>query len=138
MQEEHDLKYLRYGHQQARESQKVPLEPCPKLVDPLLVTLLVVEERQQGSERVGDGGGAEVVLEYLEHLETPIVVGGASVLKEKPGGAILQSRPELPLPELTGKGIHRVCDEGGIQAASGKARAAQPIKDQIPRGGIIV
>ncbi len=52
-------------------------------MDPLLVTLLVIEERQQGSERVGDGGGAEVVLKYLEHLETPILVGGASVLEEK-------------------------------------------------------
>jgi hypothetical protein len=75
-------------------------------VDPLLVTLLVVEERQQGSERVGDGGGAEFVLEYLEHLETPIAVGGASVLEKKPGRAILQSRLELPFSELTGKGIH--------------------------------
>ncbi len=75
-------------------------------MDPLLVTLLVVEERQQGSERVGDGGGAEVVLEVLKHLKTPIVVCGASVLEEKPGGAILHSRPELPLPELTGEGIH--------------------------------
>ncbi len=83
-------------------------------MDPLLVTLLVVKERQQGSECVGDGGGVEVVLEYLEHLETPIVVGGASVREEKPGRAILQSHLELPLPELTGKAIHRVHDEGSI------------------------
>ncbi len=76
-----------------------------KLVDPLLVTLLVVEERQQGSEHVGDGGGVEVALKDLKHLETPIVVGGASALEEKPGRAILQSRLELPLPELNGEGI---------------------------------
>jgi hypothetical protein len=89
-----------------QERLKSSLEPGTKLVDPLLVTLLVVEERQQGSECVGDGGGAEVVLKDLKHFETPIVVSGASVLKEKPGRAILQSCPELPLPELTGKGIH--------------------------------
>ena len=92
-------------------------------MDPLLVTLLVIEERQQGCECVGDGGGAEVVLKYLEHLETPIVVGGASVREEKPGRAILQSHLELPLPELTGKGIARISHQRQVPAGRGEARA---------------
>ncbi len=47
----------------------MPLEAGTKLVDPLFVTLPVIEERQQGGEGVGNGGGAEVVLNDLKHLE---------------------------------------------------------------------
>jgi hypothetical protein len=107
-------------------------------VDPLLVTLPVIEERQQGGEGVGNGGGPEVVLEDLEHLKTLVVESRTSVLKEKPGGAILQGRMELTLPELAGKRIRRIRDKGTVRACSGKPRAAEPIHDQIPRGEIII
>ena len=58
-------------------------------MDPLLVTVPVIEERQQGGEGVGNEGGAEVVFKDLKHLETFVVESGTRVLKEKPGGAIL-------------------------------------------------
>jgi hypothetical protein len=114
------LESLRDGHRRTREGQKVPLEACTKLVDPLLVTLPVIEERQQGGEGVGNGGGAEVILEDLEHLETLVIEIRTSGLKEKPGRAILQGRPELTLPELAGKRIRRIRDKGTIQACHGK------------------
>ena len=110
--EEHDLENLWDGYRQTREGQKMPLEAGTKLVDPLLVTLPVIEERQQGGEGVGNGGGPEVVLEDLEHLETLVLESRTSVLKEKPGRAALQGRTELTLPELAGKHIRRIRDEG--------------------------
>ncbi len=85
-----------------------------KLMDPLLVTLPVIEEGQQSGEGVGNGGGAEVVLEDLKHLKTLVIVSGASVVKEKPGEAVLQGHPDLTLPEQAGKGVRRIRDEGGI------------------------
>jgi len=116
----------------------MPLKAGTKLMDPLLVTLPVIEERQQGGEGVGNGGGAEVVFEDLRHLETLVVESGPHVLKEKPGGAVLQGRTELTLPELAGKRICRICDEGTIRACCGKPRAAKPIHYQIPCGEIII
>jgi hypothetical protein len=116
----------------------MPLEAGTKLVDPLLVTLPVIEERQQGGEGVGNGGGAEVVLEDLKHLESLIKESRTRVLKEKPGGAVLQGRTELTLPELAGKRIRRIRDKGTIRACCGKPRAAEPIQDQISRGEIII
>jgi hypothetical protein len=50
--EEHDLQNLRDGHRRTREGRKMPLEAGTKFVDPLLVTLPVIEERQQGGEGV--------------------------------------------------------------------------------------
>ncbi len=64
-QEEHDLENLRDGHQRAKEGQKIPLKLQMKLVDPLLITLHVIEEGQQGGEGVGDGGGVEVIFKDL-------------------------------------------------------------------------
>jgi hypothetical protein len=136
--EEHDLENLRDGHRRAREGRKMPLEAGTKLVDPLFVTLPVIEERQQGGESVGNGRGAEVVLEDLEHLETLVVERRPRVLKEKPGGAVLQGRTELTLPKLAGKRIHRIRDKGTIRTGGGKSRAAEPIHDQIPRSEIII
>jgi hypothetical protein len=92
----------------------------------------------QGGEGVGNGGGAEVVLEDLKHLETLVVESGTRVLKEKPGGAILQGHTELTLPELAGKRIQRIRDEGTVRVCGGKPRAAEPIHDQIPRSEIII
>ncbi len=85
-----------------------------KLVDPLRITLPVVEEGQQGGESVGDGRGAEVVFKDLKHLEALVKVSRTSVLKEKPCRAVFQSRPDLTLPELAGKSIGRIGDEGGV------------------------
>ncbi len=113
-QEEHDLENLRDGYQRVSECQKIPLELRTKLVDPLLITLSVVEEGQQGGECVGNGRGAEVVFKDLKHLEAPVKVSRTSVLKEKPGGAVFQNRPDLTLPELAGKSIRRIRDEGGV------------------------
>ena len=67
----------------------------------------------------------------MEHLKTLVVESGTSVLEEKPGGVVLQGHPELTLPELAGKGVCRVRDEGGIRASRAKPRAAQPIHNQI-------
>ena len=92
----------------------MPLKAGTKLMDPLLVTLPVIEERQQGGEGVGNGGGAEVFFKDLKHLETLVVESGPRVTKEKPGGAVLQGRTELTLPELAGKRIRRIRDEGAI------------------------
>jgi hypothetical protein len=114
MQEQHDLENLRDGYQQARECQKIPLESQTKLLDPFCITLPVVEEGQQGSESVGDGRGAEVVFKDLKHLKALVKVIRTSVLKEKPGGAVFQSSPDLTLPELAGKRIGRIRDEGGV------------------------
>jgi hypothetical protein len=116
----------------------MPLEAGTKFMDPLLVTLPVIEERQQGGEGVGNGRGAEVVLEDLEHLETLVVERSPRVLKEKPGGAVLQGRTELTLPKLAGKRIHRIRGKGTIRTGGGKSRAAEPIEDQIPRSEIII
>jgi hypothetical protein len=116
----------------------MPLEAGTELVDPLLVTLPVIEERQQGGEGVRNGGRTEVVLENLKHLKTLIKESRTRVLKEKPGGAILQGRTELTLPELAGKRICRIRDEGTIRACCGKPRAAEPIQNQISRGEIII
>ncbi len=80
----------------------------------------------------------EVVLKDLEHLETLVVESRTSVLKDKPGGAVLQGRTELTLPELAGKRICRIRDEGTIQACRGKPRAVEIIHDHIPRGEIII
>ncbi len=91
----------------------MPLKAGTKLVDTLFVTLPVIEERQQGGEGVGNGGGAEVVLEDLKHLETLVVESGTRVLKEKPGGAILQGRTELTLPELARPSVRRKTQGGG-------------------------
>ncbi len=107
----------------------MPLEAGTKLLDPLLVTLPVIEERQQGGEGVGNGGGAEVVFEDLTHLETLVVESGPRVLKEKPGGAVLQGSTELTLPELAGKRICRIRDKGTIQACGGRPRAVELIHD---------
>jgi hypothetical protein len=116
----------------------MPFKAGTKLVDPLFVTLPVIEERHQGGECVGNRGGAKVVLEDLKHLKTLVVESRTHVLKEKPGGAVLQGRTELTLPELTGKRIHRIRDKGTIRACGGKPRAAEPIHDQIPRSEIII
>ena len=71
----------------------MPLKAGTKLVDTtLFVTLPVIEERQQGGEGVGNGRGAEVVLEDLKHLEALVVERRPRVLKEKPGGPVLQGR----------------------------------------------
>ncbi len=113
-QEEHDLENLRDGYQQARECQKIPLESQTKLVDPLCITLPVVEEGQQGGESVRDGRGTEVVFKDLKHLEALVKVSRTRVLKEKPGGAVFQSGPDLTLPELAGESIGRIRDEGSI------------------------
>jgi hypothetical protein len=85
-----------------------------KLMNPLRITLPVVEEGQQGGESVGDGREVEVVFKDLKHLKALVKVSRTSVLKEKPGGAIFQRSPDLTLPESAGKSIGRIRDEGGI------------------------
>jgi hypothetical protein len=116
----------------------MPLEAGTKFMDPLLVTLLVIEERQQGGEGVGNGGWAEVFFEDLEHFKPLVVERGPRVTKKKPGGAVLQGSTELTLPELAGKRIDGIREEGTIRACRGEPRAAEPIHDQISRGEIII
>jgi hypothetical protein len=50
--EEHHLQNLRDGHRRTREGRKMPLEAGTEFMDPLLVPLPVIEERQQGGEGV--------------------------------------------------------------------------------------
>ncbi len=113
-QEEHDLENLRDGYQQARKCRKIPLESQTKLVDPLHITLPVIEEGQQGGESVRDGRGAEVVFKDLKHLEALVKVSRTCVLKEKLSGAVFQSGPDLTLPVLAGESIGRIRDEGSV------------------------
>ncbi len=113
-QEEHDLENLRDGYRRARECQKIPLKLQTKLVDPLRITLPVVEEGQQGGESVGDGRGMEVAFKDWKHLNALVKVSRTGFLKEKPGGAVFQSSPDLTLPELAGKSIGRIHDEGSV------------------------
>jgi hypothetical protein len=48
-----------------------------------------------------------------EAIEALVIKRGAGILEEEPGvPAVFQSRPDLSLPELAGKGIRRIRDEG--------------------------
>jgi hypothetical protein len=85
-----------------------------KLVDPLRITLPVVEEGQQGGESVRDGRGAEVFVKDLNHLKALVKVSRTRVLKEKLGGAVFQSGPDLTLPVLASESIGRIRDEGSV------------------------
>ena len=44
------------------------LKMHPKLVNHLLVPLRVIGEGEEGGERVGDGGRADIVLQDLQHI----------------------------------------------------------------------
>jgi len=82
-------------------------------VNPLGIALFVVEEGEQSGERVGDGRRAVVVFEGLEHFETPVIIQCTGILEEEPGvPTVLQSSPDLALPELAGKGVPRVRNKG--------------------------
>jgi hypothetical protein len=51
------------------ECAHMALKPRPKLANRLLVPLRVVEEGEEGGERVGDGGRADIVLQDLHHIK---------------------------------------------------------------------
>ena len=53
-----------------------------------------------------------MVFEDLKHFKTLVVICGAGILKEETGvPVVLHHCLDLALPELAGKGIHRVSDE---------------------------
>jgi hypothetical protein len=79
-----------------------------------------------------------IFFKDLKHLEALVKVSRTSVPKEKPGGGVFQSHPDLTLPELAGESIGRIHDEGGVWAGGGEPGTAEPIKDEIPRGKVIV
>ncbi len=107
-------------------------------MDPLGITLFVVEEREQSGEGVGDGSGVVVVFEDLKHLETLVVICRTRILEEKSGvPAVLQTRPDLTLPELAGKGIGGVSDESRVGTGSGETGAVKPVEDEVACGKVV-
>jgi hypothetical protein len=49
-----------------------------------------------------------VVFEDLKHFKTLIIIYCTGILEEEPGvPTVLQSSPDLALPELAGKGVAR-------------------------------
>ncbi len=103
MKEEHDLEDGWNGHGRLVQSPQMTLKLRTKLVDTLLVNLSVIEKGKKGSERVGDGRGAEVVFEDLNHFEPLAKVLGVGVLKEVMNRSILEGRADLAL--LASKGV---------------------------------
>ncbi len=109
----------------------MPLEAGTKFMDPLLVTLPVIEERQQGGEGVGNGRGAEVVLEDLEHLETFAIKCPSRILEEETSWPILNGRPKLTLPKLAGQSVPSVRPKDLIRTSCRKTRGAKPEQEDI-------
>jgi len=111
-------------------------------MNPLGITLFVVEKGEQSGERVGDGRWEVVVFKDLKHFKTLIKIGCTGILKKEPGvPTVLQSSPDLALPELAGEGVLRVRNKGGVGAGSGIAGATEPVQDEIARlkvvGGVL-
>ena len=61
------------------------LKMHPKLVNHLLVPLRVIGEGEEGGERVGDGGRADIVLQDLQHIKALFIKYQTRIPKEKMG-----------------------------------------------------